>query len=105
MCPRYVHVEHPGPDATQLRIPQAVVQALQLHNLWTHLLRIILPMSRILLNCDFMLIFQVLEEDIRGATQNINPAYYAIHVYTHKTCLNLPQITKYRLVSLQALFD
>ena len=52
-----------------------------------------------------MLIFQVLEEDIRGATQNINPAYYAIHVYTHKTCLNLPQITKYRLVSLQALFD
>ena len=37
--------------------------------------------------------------------QNINPAYYSIHLYTHKTCLNLPQITKYRLVSLQALFD
>ena len=50
-------------------------------------------------------IFQILEEDLRGATQNINPANQWILLYTHFSCLNLLAIDQIKVVQLQPSFD
>ena len=55
------------------------------------------------IKCDFyLLIFELLEEDLRGAMQNLNPAIDNVHLYIIILCLYSTQLSQIQTVSLQS---